>query len=92
MWLLGVESGSTWSEAVTSAVLVITPVLFAVPVICKVTLAPLARLGTLQMPVVLLYVVPNVGVPNPNVTPAGIWSVTCTFVAVLGPVLVRLTV
>ena len=87
--LSGVEFGSAWSTAVTSAVLVIVPVASTVATIVSAVLAPLARLGTVQTGAVHD---PVVGVTERTPRPAGIASVTSMFVAVSGPPLVSVTV
>ncbi len=90
MLLLGVESGSRWAEAETWAVLVIAAELPTLVVICRVVLAPLATVPTVQTPVVLLYT--PAGEALTNDSPCGSKSVTVTPVAVLGPALFRFSV
>ena len=51
--LLGVESLSNWSRAVSSAVFVFRPIVAVVAVIVSVALAPLLIVPTVQMPVPL---------------------------------------
>src|ERR1044072_3714740 len=89
--LLGVESGSGWSEAVTSAVLVIVPVLPTSATIWSVADEPLVRLATAHAPVPEVYV-PALGVAETKQSPAGRRSVTTTFVALVGPALVSVSV
>ena len=87
--LSGVEFGSAWSTAVTSAEFVRSPVPLTVPVIVSVATPVLARLGTDQTGAVQ---VPADGV---TVTPdscEGTASVTSMLVAVSGPLLVSVTV
>src|SRR4029077_20425470 len=57
----------------------------------SVALAPLASVPTVQTPVPERYE-PVLGVPETKVNPAGSRSVTCTPVALLGPLLVAVRV
>ena len=83
---------STSFSAVTVAVLVIVAVVSAVPVMVKVSNAPLASEPTVQTPVPELYDVVPESVNPVNVSPAGSRSDTVTPVAPLGPLLVSVTV
>ena len=85
MPLLGVESGSRWSEAEIWAVLVTATEVPTEAVICRLALAPPASVPTVHTPVPLSYT--PAGVALTNVRPWGSWSVTLTFVAELGPAL-----
>src|SRR4029077_16596258 len=80
-------TGSVWSSAVLVAVLVTGVVEVAVAVIPSVALAPLASAPMFQMPVPALYAVPALGADDTYVRPAGSVSVTCTPVALTGPLL-----
>ena len=53
--LPGVESGSNWSLAMTSATLVSVPPASTVAVICRVAEAPLASVPTVHSPAVASY-------------------------------------
>ena len=81
--------GSNWSEE-TVTLFVMRPVLLEATLarIVKETLAPLARLPKLH-PVVIVPEVQTAELDT-NVTPAGNVSVTLTFVALEGPLLVTL--
>ncbi len=89
--LLGFESGSGWSTAVTWARLVIVPFPVTRAAICRLALLPLLTTPTLQRPVVLLYA-PCEGDEPRNVSPLGNRSVTEMFVAAPGPSFRRFSV
>ena len=94
MLLFGVESGSVWFEALTSAVLVmVVPAvpLATVAVIWIVAVALTARLPTVHMPVPLTYE-PWLELEETNVKPEGKRSLTATPDPASGPALVVCTV
>ena len=76
------------SPAVTVAVFASCPWAVGVTVIVTTALAPIARLPRLHVTVVVPLHVPCVADDEPKVTPAGNASVTVTFVAAAGPLLV----
>jgi hypothetical protein len=78
--------------AVTDAVFVIVFFVAIVPCSVSVAVVPLFSDPTVQMPVPALYVVPPLGVADVLDKPAGIASVTCTPVALTGPLLRIVTV
>src|SRR6202521_3908940 len=85
-------TGSGSVSAVLVAVFVTAAVPLTVATIDSVAFAPLATAPMFQMPVPELYVVPALGTEDTYVRPAGSRSVTCTPVALLGPLLVAVMV
>src|SRR5262245_54020042 len=78
--------GSGWSLWLIVAVLVAVAALATVAVRVRVCGVPGLTVPAVQTPVVLLYV-PWLGLAETKVSPAGSRSVTCTPVAVDGPLL-----
>ena len=78
------------SVALALAVLLNCPVACGTQTMLTVAALPLARVPRLQVTVVVPLQVPCVGVAETKVTPAGNGSVTVTFVAGEGPVLVAI--
>src|ERR1700674_2013471 len=83
--------GSGCASAGLGAVLKTGVVPVTVAMIDRVALAVLAMAPMSHNPVAALYV-PALGVAETKVSPAGSWSVTCTPVALLGPLLVAVMV
>ena len=85
--LVGSESASV---PVTVAEFVNCPAEEGVTTIVTIALPPAARLPRLQFTVAVPLQLPCVVVAETNVTPAGNVSVTLTFVATAGPLLVAM--
>ena len=89
--MLLAATGSNWSEWLIVAVFVTGFGLTTVPLKASVGGADVVTVPTVQSPVALLYV-PWLGTADTNDTPAGRRSLTCTPVAVFGPLSVRVMV